>query len=79
MMLQCITGTGPENEVRFTDTVENLLDAEVGNYYSKEIYTPRHLTKWVYSGKDYTMVVVDTDTDGNKFIQIFDNSKEITE
>lgn len=47
--------------------------------YSNEIYTQRFLPKWVYRGKDYTMICVDTHTDGNKFLQIFDNSKEIRE
>lgn len=45
--------------------------------YSNEIYTQRFLTKWVYRGAEYTMVVVDTHVDGNKFLQIFDNAKEI--
>ena len=40
------------------------------------IYTQRHLPKWVYRGNDYTMIVVDTQTDGNKFLAIFDNKKE---
>ena len=45
------------------------------NYYEHMIYTQRHLPKWVYVGKDYTMISVDTRTDGNKFLGIFDNSK----
>ena len=65
-----------DNEVLFADTLEEL-EAESGNFYSNEIYTQRHLPKWVYRGADYTMVVVDTHTDGNKFLQIFDNAKEI--
>lgn len=53
--------------------------AEVGDkLYSNEIYTQRHLPKWVYRGPEYTMICVDTRTDGNKFLQIFDNSKEMT-
>ena len=45
-----------------------------GDIYSNLIYTQRFLPKWVYEGPEYTMVVVDTETDGNKFLQIFDNS-----
>jgi len=44
--------------------------------YSGDIYTQRHLPKWVYRAADYTMVVVDTRTDGNKFLTVFDNKKE---
>lgn len=68
-------GEGPE-EVRFAVTEKKLEDPR-GNYYEDEIYTQRFLPKWVYRGKDYTMVVVDTHTDGNKFLRIFDNSKEV--
>lgn len=31
----------------------------------------------VYRTEAYTMIVVDTHCDGNKFLQIFDNSKEL--
>lgn len=72
-----LTGEGHGDEVRFADTVEDLLDEAKGNYYSNEIYTQRFLPKWVYRGEEYTMVVVDTHVDGNKFLQIFDNSKEV--
>jgi len=55
-------------------TVEN---ASLGDYYRAEIYTQRHLPKWVYRKEDYTMVCMDTNCDENKFLAIFDNSKEI--
>lgn len=35
----------------------------------------RFFKKWIYPGKDYTMLVVDTQTDGNRVLAIFDNSK----
>lgn len=47
------------------------------DYYVNSIYKQRFLPKWVYRGEDYTMVVVDTQTDGNKFLQIFNNRLEI--
>jgi hypothetical protein len=72
-----LTGESYGDEVRFAETKEQLEDEEAGDYYSNEIYTQRHLSKWVYGGKDYTMIIVDTHTDGNCFLQIFDNSKEI--
>lgn len=77
MYYWCLTGEGQGENVVFANTVEELLDEEAGDMYINEIYTQRHLPKWVYRGADYTMVVVDTHTDGNKFLQIFDNAKEI--
>ena len=65
-------------EVRYADTREELDDWQAGEYCANEIYTQRFLPKWVYRGEDYTMICVDTHTDGNKFLQIFDNSKELT-
>jgi hypothetical protein len=67
-----LEGEGP-GVVRFAETEEELNDGE-GNY-ENEIYTQRHLEKWVYRGAEFTMIVVDTHTDGNQFLQIFDNSK----
>ena len=64
-------------EVLFSEHIENLKDIEAGEYYSNEIYTQRFLPKWVYRGQDYTMISVDTHVDGNKFLQIFDNKKEV--
>ena len=69
-------------EVTFAETESDLRSAldDInfdGDYYSNEIYTQRFLKKWVYEGRDYTMVVVDTHTDGNKYLQVFDNSKRL--
>jgi hypothetical protein len=44
--------------------------------YGGRIYTQRFLPKWVYRGKDYTLVCADTQTDGNKFLMVFSNDKE---
>jgi hypothetical protein len=49
---------------------------EDGAIYAGSIYTQRFLPKWVYRGEEYTMVCVDTHTDGNKFLMVFDNTKE---
>lgn len=74
-----MVGEGP-GTVYFADIVEDPEDKDdENNNYSNEIYTQRHLPKRVYRGKDYTMIVVDTQTDGKKFLSIFDNSKEIKE
>ena len=63
--------------VRFGNKCDIVEDTE--NYYENAIYRQCFLKKWVYRTKDYTMVCVDTNVDGNKFLQIFDNSKEILE
>lgn len=66
------------DQVVFSEEKENLTDEElIGNHYSNAVYKQRHLTKWVYRGEDYTMIVVDTNTDGNQWLQVLDNSKEL--
>src|ERR1700759_1660086 len=70
-----LQGEGRGDSVLYADSVEELESGD-GNYYSNEIYTQRHLPKWVYRGAELTMVVVDTHCDGNQFIQFFSNDKE---
>lgn len=48
------------------------------DYYSSEIYHQRFYNKYIYRGKDYTLIIIDTHTDGNKFFAIFENSFEIS-
>lgn len=69
-----LDGEGP-GTVMFANTEEEL-ESETGNYYEHEIYTQRHLPKWVYRGAEFTMIVVDTHCDGNKFLQVFTNANE---
>ena len=71
-----LTGEGAGDSVYFA---ESFQDFEEGEYYSNEIYAQRFLPKWVYRGKEYTMICVDTRTDDNKFLAIYENSKEMTE
>lgn len=63
--------------VIFAETVEQLQDEANGNYYTNEIYSQRFLPKYIYRAGEYTLISVDTRSDGNKFLQIFDNSKEV--
>ncbi len=65
-----LTGEGYDDEVIYWS------DGKEEDYYSMEIYTQRYLKKWVYRAKDYTLICGNTGTDGNKFLTIFDNSKE---
>lgn len=55
---------------------EEELNEQRGNYYVSEIYTQRFLPKWVYRGAEYTLVSIDTRTDGNKYLIVLDNAKE---
>lgn len=70
-----LTGEGHGDNVCFAKTEKELTEQD-GNYYENEIYTQRHLPKWVYRGAEYTLVVVDTHTDGNQLLSVFANSKE---
>ena len=65
------------NSVIYAETKEQLDDLDDGNYYESEFYDQRYLAKVVYRGEKYTMISVDTHCDGNKFLMIFDNAKEI--
>lgn len=67
---------GKTGEVLFAKTKESLINQDV-HYYSNDIYTQRFLPKWIYPAKDYTMICVDTRVDGNKFLAVFDNKKQI--
>jgi len=70
------------DEVHFAESKENLKklaandfdydipEIDSSDYYSDEVYK-------VYRGEDYTMIHVDTHTDGNKFLAIFDNKKRV--
>ena len=69
-----LDGEGP-GTVKFAET-EGELANESGHYYENEIYTLRHLPKWVYRGADFTMIAVDTRGEGNQFLQIFANANE---
>lgn len=70
-----LTGEGRGAVVKYADSEEELA-AEEGQYYEDEIYTQRHLPKWVYRGAEYTMISCDPGTDGNKFLRIFSNENE---
>jgi len=65
------------DEVKFAKEKDNVFDGTMDDGYSNKIYHQRFLPKHVYRAENYTMICVDTYTDGNKFLQIFDNSKEL--
>lgn len=59
------------SDVPFTEEV-----IRGGEIYSGIIYTQRFLPKWVYRTEEFTMISMDIQTDGNKFLAIFENTKE---
>lgn len=83
-----LSGEGYGDSVTWSDTPENLrrylglIDgdepADENRIWSCQIYTQRFLPKWVYRAEDFTMVCVDTQTDGNKFLMVFSNAREVT-
>tara|TARA_R110002167_G_scaffold106599_6_gene273237 strand:+ start:2319 stop:2633 length:315 start_codon:yes stop_codon:yes gene_type:complete len=48
-----------------------------GDYYQDDIYKQRHYSKWVYEGKELTMVMCDPQVDGVKWFRVFDNKKRM--
>jgi hypothetical protein len=60
-------------EVRFYDTKKAYEKEDDSHTYSDEILPQ----KGIYEGKDYTMILVDTHTDGNVFLAIYDNNKKL--
>lgn len=67
-----------DEEILFAEDVEDLVE-EDSDYYSYEVFKDRFLPKWIYRSEDLTMVLVDTHTDGNRYLAIFANDNEITE
>jgi hypothetical protein len=63
--------------VLFAEEKEPLLNRDGNNVYQNEVYTQRHLDKWVYETKEHTMILVDTRTDLNVFLQVFSNDKRM--
>jgi hypothetical protein len=58
-------------------TAESL---EAGDkIYSGAIYTQRHMEKWVWRTESHVMALVDTETDMNVFLMVFDAALEVTD
>jgi hypothetical protein len=63
--------------VCWSDDPWTIESAEAGDeVYSGHIYTQRFLPKYVYRTEEYTMISVDTQVDGNKFLMVFSNDRE---
>jgi hypothetical protein len=64
------------DSVKYAKTLKELHSQD-GNYYSDEIYTQRFYSKWVYEGKDLTLIFCDPHVDGMKWFRLFDNTKRV--
>lgn len=73
MLLQKINGSG---SISFSKTPFTVESIKKGDLYTGIIYTQRFLPKYVYRTEKCVLVSVDTQTDGNKFLMIFDTNKE---
>jgi hypothetical protein len=63
------------DSVKYADTIEQFNSD--GDYYLDDVYKQRFYNKWIYEGKDFTMIFCDPHVDGMKWFRIFDNSKRI--
>jgi hypothetical protein len=61
-------------KVIYWDSLEAITEKQ--EWYSSPLYTQRFLMKWIYRAKEFTMICLNTQTDGNKHLAIFDNKKE---
>ena len=64
-----------DESVRFALTMEKM-DSD-GDYYQDAIYHQRFYKKWIFEGKDVTMVFCNPGVDGINWFRIFDNTKRI--
>ena len=67
------------NRIYFSNqplTVESINKDK--NLYSDIIHMQQFIPEWVHRAERYTMIYCDTHTDGNKYLRIFDNDKELT-
>lgn len=74
-----LNGDGYGGEVCYANKPEELpegCNGDDGEYFAAAIYTQRFLKQWVYRADDYTLICMDTQVDGNKFLGVFDNTKE---
>jgi hypothetical protein len=68
--------TDGKTYVRYANTIKEFYDCTC--FYEDEIYTQRFYPKWVYEGKDFTLIFCDPGVDGMKWWRLFDNKKQIT-
>lgn len=73
---ECEDEDGYSGSVSYAESIADL-DSDGEASYMDDIYTQRFLPKFVFRGEDYTMISCDPHVDGNKFLRVFDNAKEV--
>lgn len=63
------------HQVFYADSEEELKSQD-GNYYEDDVYKQRFYKKWIYRGKEMTMIFCHPHVDGMKWFRLFDNAKE---
>lgn len=61
--------------IKWAHTIEQFNSD--GDYYTADVYTQRFYDKWVYEGKDLTMIFGDPHTDGVQWFYVFANKNRI--
>jgi hypothetical protein len=65
-----------DEKVLYHKERKNVIEAN-GDHYEDDVYTQRFYTKWVYRGKELTMIFCDPHVDGVQWLRVFDNKKEV--
>lgn len=63
--------------VHYAESEEEFKNKKDG-FYSDDVYKQRFYDKWIYEGKDFTMIFCDPHVDGMKWFRIFDNKKRMS-
>ena len=71
-----LSGEGPGDTVVCHER-ESVVREQNGDHYESLIYTQRFLPKWVYRAEQFTLVCEDPRTDGNRYLSVFCNAKEV--
>jgi hypothetical protein len=66
-----------DDSVYFSSSIEGLTDEDEDDLYINHIYKQLFYNKWIYEGKDLTMIFCDSGVDGMKYFRLFDNKKKI--
>lgn len=64
-------------DVKYANTIKEF-NSDNEDYYIDDIYTQRFYDKWIYKGKQFTMIFCDPHVDGMKYFRIFDNKMRVT-
>lgn len=65
------------DEIVYFDTRQDYESNNESHKYSNDIINRGVVGKGIFRGELFTGILADTNTDGNKFLSIFDNEKEM--